>query len=297
MNWIPMLALSAASVLWATTFVVSKSALVSFHPHVLVFGRMLVATVLMLPFYYRWRGLWPLKKGALAYMLLMAFCEPCLYFLLEMAALQYTSASQAGMITAMLPLMVTFGAYLFLREKPTMVMMSGFMMAIAGACWLGLAGQINTSSPNPVLGNFLEFLAMVCATGYILCAKRLTGHFGYSPFMLTAVQALVGFCFYLPLLWLPGVHLADHWSLSFFGVIGYLGAFITLGAYGLYNYGISRVSAGQAAAFVNLIPVFAVLWGWLLLKERFTAPQYAAAALILVGIFLSQSRMGSGQEV
>jgi drug/metabolite transporter (DMT)-like permease len=287
-----MLALSVASMLWATTFVVAKAALTTYHPHVLVFGRMLVATVCMLPFFYRRRGLWPLKKGALGYVLLMSFCEPCLYFLLEMAALQQTTASQAGLITAMLPLMVAVGAFLFLKEKPTPVMLIGFATAIAGACWLSLAAQTEAGSPNPLLGNFLEFLAMGCATVYILCAKHLTGRFGYSPLMLTAVQALVGFCFYLPLLGLPGVSLAAHWNLSFLAVIGYLGAFITIGAYGLYNYGISRVSAGQAAAFVNLIPVFAVFWGWLLLDERFTTVQYVAAILILTGIFLSQSRIG-----
>lgn len=65
---------------------------------------------------------------------------------------------------------------------------------------------------------------------------------------------------------------------------------MTLGAYGLYNFGVSRIPASQATAFVNLIPVFTVFLGWLILGERFTAVQYLASALVFLGIFMSQSR-------
>ena len=73
----------------------------------------------------------------------------------------------------------------------------------------------------------------------------------------------------------------------------YLGAFISFGAYGLYNFGVSRIPVSQASAFVNLIPVFTVLLGWLILGEQFTPTQYLAALLILTGIFLSQDRPAS----
>jgi drug/metabolite transporter (DMT)-like permease len=282
-----MLGLSLASLLWASSFVVLKAAMERYHPYMLIFGRLMVASVCFVPLFYRRRHRRP-KPGALKYILFMSICEPCLYFLFETAALQRTTASQAGMITAMLPLMVAIGAYLFLRERLTSPTLVGFSLAIAGAVWLSLTGEVTQSAPDPVRGNFLEFLAMICATGYILCVKRLTAGYGYSPLMITAVQALAGFIFYLPLIWLPGIDFSAHWEADFLWAILYLGAFITMGAYGLYNYGISRVTAGQAAAFINLIPIFSVLLGWFFLAERFTPPQYLAAAIILLGIYLSQ---------
>jgi drug/metabolite transporter (DMT)-like permease len=286
-RWIAMGGLALAALLWASSFVVLKAAMVRYHPYMLIFGRLMVASVCFVPLFYRRRHLRP-KPGALKYILLMAVCEPCLYFLFETAALQRTTASQAGMITAMLPLMVAVGAYLFLSERLTLPTLVGFSLAIVGAVWLSLTGEVTQSAPNPVWGNFLEFLAMICATGYILCVKRLTAGYGYSPLMITAVQALAGFVFYLPLIWLPSIDFSAHWEVDFLWAILYLGAFITMGAYGLYNYGISRVTAGQAAAFINLIPIFSVLLGWFFLDERFTPPQYLAAAVILLGIYLSQ---------
>jgi len=46
----------------------------------------------------------------------------------------------------------------------------------------------------------------------------------------------------------------------------------------------------QATAFINLIPVFAVILGWLVLGETFTGSQYLAAAIVFWGVYLSQNR-------
>ena len=276
--------------LWATSFVVVKAAMETYHPYMLVFGRMFVATLCFLPVFFRHRKVWAFRPGTLKLLLFMGICEPGLYFLMEVAALARTTASQTGLITAMLPLLVALGALFYLKEKMSLNMVVGFILAIAGACWLSLAGQPSAEAPNPILGNFLEFLAMVCAAGYMLCARRLIADFGYSPVLITAVQAVIGFFFYLPLLLLPEISLRAHWQPGFLWAVAYLGGVITVGAYGFYNYGISRLPAGQSALFINLIPIFSVFFGWLVLGESLTIPQYCAGAMILAGIYMSQRR-------
>jgi drug/metabolite transporter (DMT)-like permease len=164
-------------------------------------------------------------------------------------------------------------------------------MAILGSIWLSLSGQATEQAPNPLLGNALEFGAMVCATGYIVTLKRLTSTL--SPFFLTAVQAIIGFVFYLPLLLLPSTTLPTHFDPGGVVAIVYLGTFVTLGAYGLYNFGVSRIPVSQASAFVNLIPVFTIFLGWAILNEQLTLLQYAAVAVILIGVTLSQERPNS----
>ena len=137
-----------------------------------------------------------------------------------------------------------------------------------------------------MLGNFLEFLAMVCATGYMVTLRYLTVR--YSPFFLTAIQALVGCVFYFPLLFLPGTELPDHFNVQSGFAIIYLGAAITLGAYGLYNYGLKYVSASRSAMYVNLIPVISVILAWLILGEILVRNQVYAAAVIMFGVWLTQ---------
>jgi drug/metabolite transporter (DMT)-like permease len=76
----------------------------------------------------------------------------------------------------------------------------------------------------------------------------------------------------------------------------YLGVFVTLGAYGLYNYGMSKIPAGQASAFVNLIPVISMLLGWAWLGERLNAAQLAGVAVVFGGVLLSQEWRGADKD-
>ena len=69
-----------------------------------------------------------------------------------------------------------------------------------------------------------------------------------------------------------------------------IGLVVTVGAYGLYNYGVSRLPASQASGFTNLIPVFTLIFAALLLGESLSPLQYLAAALVFVGVALSQWR-------
>jgi len=272
--------------IWASSFVALKLAFRAYDPMVVILGRMVVASICFAAFIPRFRPAQPSLRKDFRPLLFMAFCEPCLYFSFEARALELTTASQAGMISAMLPLMVAVGARLVLSETLTARTLTGFGVAILGACWLSVAGEPSAEAPRPILGNVLEFMAMVCATGYIISLKRLTAR--YSPFFLTAVQAFVGALFFFPFLFLPSTVLPERFDPVAAAAVVYLGAAVTLGAYGLYNYGVSRIPVSRTSVFFNLIPVFTVLLGNVVLNEQFSAVQYLAAGLVLSGIYLSQ---------
>lgn len=282
-----MLALSAASILWASAFIAFKLAFRAYDPMFVLFARMLVACLCFLPLAARFRNQL-YRPGDWKPILLMSAFEPCLYFLCETAALKNTEAAQAGMIVALLPLLVAVGAHFVLKEKVSRRTWAGFGLAVTGAALLSVQSSATEGAPHPALGNFLEFLAMCCATGYTILLKKLSAR--YSPLFLTASQALIGCLFFLPLMFLPGQRLPTEFVLLPGLAVIYLGAAITLGAYGLYSYGVSKIPASQATAFVNLIPVATVLLARLVLGETFSPGQYLASALVLAGVLLSQDR-------
>lgn len=192
------------------------------------------------------------------------------------------------MIVAMLPLLVAVGAHFILKEKVSLRTWAGFLVAVAGAAMLSLMSTATENAPNPVLGNFQEFLAMICAMGYTILLKQLSRR--YSPMFLTFTQAVFGCLFFLPLMFLPGQSLPTEFMLIPALSIVYLGAASTMGAYGLYSYGVSKIPASQASAFVNLIPVATIIMARLVLEEVFSPGQYLASALVLGGVILSQDR-------
>ena len=284
---LPTISLIIAMLLWASSFVALKLAFQGYHPMQVIFGRMAIASLCFVVFIPTFRKInW--RRRDLKYFLFMGICEPCLYFLFEAKALQLTSASQAGMITAMLPLLVAILAWSWLKESISRQTLAGFSLAVLGACWLSLASETSVSAPNPLLGNFYEFLAMVCAAGYTVSLKHLTNN--YPPLFLTAFQAFIGTLFFLPFLLLPDVGLTIVWETGPALAVIYLGTFITLGAYGCYNYSVSRIPASRAAGYVNLIPVFGIILGMIILGDTLNLSQWLACGLVFCGVWLSSSK-------
>lgn len=254
---------------------------------IVIFGRMVVGFLFMALFFRPFKNL-KFKKGDIKYLAFMGLCEPCLYFIFEAIAIQNTSASQAGMVTATLPLIVAFAAWFFLKEKLNLKIILGFLIALVGVSLLSFGSHVTENAPNPVFGNLMEGLAMVTAAGYIITMKKLSS--SYSSLFITSFQALIGSVFYFPLLFLPSTVVPLEFNLPSFLAIVYLGVFVTFGAYGSYNYGVSKIPASQATAFINLIPVFTLILGTLILNDILSGIQYIAIILVFLGIIVSQYR-------
>ncbi len=286
-GWLPVICLVTAMVLWASSFIALKIAFRAYSPMIVIWGRMLVGSFCFLFLLPRLRQV-RIRRRDLRFLVLMAVCEPCIYFIFEAKAMELTTASQAGMITAILPLLVAIGATIFLGERIARQTIAGFALAIVGAGLLSVSGEITTEAPNPLLGNFLEFLAMVSAMGYTISLKHLSSN--YSPLFLTAIQSWVGAVFFSFFLLLPSTVLPTTFVPLPAMAVFYLGSCVTIGAYFLYNFGVSKLPASQASAYINLIPVFTVVMGFLFLGETFTRLQVLASLLVFLGIYVSQRR-------
>ena len=277
--------LLTAMMTWASSFIALKSAIGPMGPMSVVFGRMIVASLCFVYFIKSFTKLEFTKKDV-KYILLMTAFEPCLYFIFEAKALQYTTASQAGMITSMMPLMTAIGAGIALKEVIGKRLLTGSAIAVLGAIWLSLSAQSSENALNPLLGNTLEFLAMVCGAWYAIAIRYLSQRF--SALFLTAAQAFVGAIFFLPLALWEYNTLEMHPTMETFGWILYLGVVVTIGGYGMFNLALSRIEASKASVFVNLIPVFTVFLAYLFLGETLNPTEMMASGVILFGVVVSQ---------
>jgi len=286
-----MAAILTAVLLWGSSFSAMRIVLNDLDPMAAVFLRLLIASLCLLPFAGR---LIPLewKKGDWKILGAMVLLQPCLYYLFESNALIYTTSSQAGIISACLPLMVAVAAWFFLSEAIKPKIIAGLMLSITGVVMLTLFQKEGPTAPNPVLGNLLEVGAMVSACGYMVLVKQLSSR--YNTWTLTGIQVAGGTIFFLPgVQYLftaePGI-----WTLKLMLLLLFLGSCASLLAFGLYNYGISKISASRASISINLIPVTAVILGWILLGETLNFKQGIAAGVVIFGVVLSnQSSPGS----
>jgi drug/metabolite transporter (DMT)-like permease len=280
-----VLAVLGAVLLWAGSFPAMKTAVAGLEPMTVMWVRMVVALCALAPFAGRLRLRFERRDfGPLAAICLL---QPCLYFLLESNALRLTTSVQAGLISATVPLLVAFGGWLALGARVSGRALCGLAVSVAGVAGLTLAGGASVDAVNPALGNLLEFGAMVSVAASWIMVKRLSGRYG--PWSLTGLQIAAGALFFLP--GAPAV--LDRWPAIMDGgrwaVLLYLGAGSTLAAFGLYNWGLSRLEAGRASSFINIVPAAAALFGWLILGETLAPLQIASALVVFAGVYLNQA--------
>jgi drug/metabolite transporter (DMT)-like permease len=281
----PLVYLAGTVFFWGTSFVAIKIALGSFSPMMVMWLRMIIASIVFLPF---WRRV-PrpeARPGDWRFLALAVLFIPCLYYLFEGYAVQFTTSSQAGVISAIMPLMVAAGAWLLLGERLGWQSAVGIAVSIVGIAILSSAGVAQESAPMPALGNLLEFGAMLAAAGSTLIVKHLSTR--YDGWFLTGLQAAVGLVFFAPL---ALAHGASGWSSAtpqaWIAVL-YLGTLCSLGAFGLYNSALKLMPASRAALAINLIPAIALIAGWLLLGESLTPLQVGASVLIVGAVVFAE---------
>ncbi len=283
------IALMAAMVLWSTSFVALKMSFETYDPFFIIFGRLVVASLFLLIFIKKILRGNSFERRDLFLLPLLSLFEPCLYFVFESLSLQQTSSSQAAIITAILPLIVAVSAAIILKEGLPLRTVIGFLLATAGAVMLGIFSDSNAQAPDPIKGNLLEFIAVLCATGYTLTLRILSPR--YNPFMITLVQSVIGSLFFLPIVLFRDNGIPKKFLWEPMAAIVYMGILVSVLAYSLYNFGMGRVKAARGAAYINLIPVFSLYWGWLVLNETLNREQVLSCLLIAFGVIMSQFRI------
>ncbi len=286
-SWVAILALGGAVALWGASFVTTKSALESFRPMTVIWLRMVVASVVVLAV-WRWLPKPRRQPGDLRFLAIAILCIPCLYYAFEGYAVLFTTSGQAGMISAILPLMVGGGAWLWWREPLGWRWAAAIAASLGGVALLSWGSVASADAPNAILGNALEVGAMASAAGSMLIVKRLSDR--YSPWLLTALQALGGLVFFAP--WALPDLVANGLSATpaAWGQIVFLGLGASLGAFGLYNFALSQLPAGRASLAINLVPVVALLAGWIVRGETLTLVQLVGAALIGLAVAAIEAR-------
>lgn len=285
----PYAALTASVFLWGGSFAAMRQGIGELGSFGLMSLRSLVALIVLLPFVPRFlrslRQSYLPGDGKLIF--LTVLLQPCLYFLFESNALRFTTASQAGVVSATVPILTALGAWLVLKEPVGKKIVIGMIMAVAGIVIITFGGSSDSGAERPLLGNTMEFIAMICAAGNIVAVRGLSRR--YNTWLLTALQIFAGSIFFL-----PGLFVVVNSGIAFGNLpwipLVYLGIASSIGAFGLYNWGMKHVPAAKASSFINLIPVVAAFGAWLFLGELLTLIQIAGGSVVILGVLLSQEK-------
>jgi drug/metabolite transporter (DMT)-like permease len=167
----------------------------------------------------------------------------------------------------------------------------GFISGLAGIGVISFLSP-NTDVLNRPLGISLVFGGAIAYATYTVILRRFVARIRadnagppLSSLAILSWISLFGWLFLIPLSLLEAPWTYTWGPVSWAGIL-YLAILSTVVGYFFYVEGVSKIGAGRAAIFGNLVPVFGIITSVLLLRENLSPWHGLSFLLILIGVVL-----------
>ena len=253
-----------------------------------VFVRILLAGLILFLFNTAYGRIKRIQRQDLPKFLLLALCEPFIYFLCETYGLKLTgSPTLSAMVVATIPIFSIGAGILFFKEKVSAVNIFGILMSLVGIVMVAMAkGEVGD---KVAWGIIFLVIAVFAEVGHASLTKSLSGN--YSSQVIVMYQFLIGSVYLLPLFIWKGIKDFDasvYLSEEVMYPIICLAILCSSLAFSLWVGTIKSLGVAKSSIFSALIPVVAALIAWILGHEIMNARQWTGIAISSVGVILSQ---------
>jgi drug/metabolite transporter (DMT)-like permease len=283
--FLPYFALIMTVCLWGFSFVATKAVLRFFTPFSVMFLRYGSASMIFILVFLLTR--FPkFTKRDRKRVFLLALMNPILYFIFETFGIKLTTAGEASIIIALVPIVVVVLSRPILGEDITRRQVFGVVLSITGVAVLVFAVPGGGLRWSPSIGGYLLVLGAVFSAALYTIASRDLGK-RTPPIVITGMQTIYGGLFFLPFFLVEAD--ATAWRtlpLSAYGGIIFLILGATLAGFFFYNYSLSKLPAARASLFLNAIPVVSIIGAFFVLGETLAPLQWAGAAIVIAGVYL-----------
>jgi drug/metabolite transporter (DMT)-like permease len=201
-----------------------------------------------------------------------------------------TSATNAGLILGMGPLLTALLSILFFKKRPTMIASLGFILGGAGVSVIVLFGSGQLQSVN--LGDFYIFLAILSQAGSFILINKAAKTM--DPILLTSYTLLIGsFVLFAISLWVEpnGMKTLTTAAPSLWIAFILSGILATGVGQAVYNQTIGQVGAAESSIFLNLSTFFSVVGAAVLLNEAIVLAHFIGLLLIISGVLFGSGAL------
>lgn len=278
-----------ATLIWSGNFIIARGVIKDIPPVTLAFYRWLSATIIILPFAWKYfTAELNILRSNIGFLLLAALTGVSMFNTFVYIAGHFTTAINMALLgTCSSPVMSVIFARIFLKERITRLRIAGMIICIAGVLLLLSRGSFETLlhfsftkgdwwilaaaftfaiyntlvKKKPAKMNSINFLFVIFLTGTVLLV----------PFYLYELKNSGGF----------------EINLSNLSSILYLGLGASVISFLIWNKAIQNLGSGRTALFGNLIPVFSSIEAVILLNEKITSIHWISFILVVTGLVIA----------
>ncbi|HFH2464356.1 TPA: DMT family transporter [Staphylococcus aureus] len=268
-------------ILWGSAFPMIKIALNDFSAESLSAFRLILATIILLPFVIIKKLPTPELRD-IPVIFILGFCGFVIYHTALNFGETLISAGISGILVSTTPIFSSALAYIFLKEHFSKWNWLSSLVAFIGISIISISKDDYTTIN--VLGVFIILLASFSESLYFTFQKKYIEKYGFIAFTLYTIMASSPFM----LIFIPEI-INDIHGATFTSIVSvlYLAIFPTIIPYVLLAYIVKSVGVSDATMSLYLTPIVSLLLSFLLLDELPTTLAIIGGIITLLGVSLS----------
>ena len=278
----------ALGALWGSSFLFTRLSSVDFGAIATAFGRVAVAAAFLLPIVLV-KGLLPELKKHWRQIFFMGIFNSAIPFACFSFALLSITTGLSAILNATVPMFGALIAWVWLKDKPPLSRLVGIVIGFTGIAllaWDKASFKLDPSNPSGTAPGWAVLACLLACLCYGIAASFTKKYMaGINP-MVTAAGSQIGATLglLLPALWLWPAKTPS--STAWLALV-VLGIACTGIAYILYFRLIEKAGPQRTLTVTFLIPVFAVIYGTVFLREVVTPWMLLCAVIIVCGTTLA----------
>ncbi len=282
---LPYVALAAVCIIWGTTYLALRIAVLHFPPFLFTALRQTCAGLLLLAFMLGFAKASLPSRQQIAWQAIGGFFMITLGNGLVAWAEVHIPSGVAAVICSLVPVMVIVMNVLIHREdRPNFPIVAGVVLGLIGIVVIFSEHLEAFSETRYILGIIFTFTAALAWAGASIWIKKRQTE--ANLFINAGLQMFFGGLFLFPLS--VGFDDLSHitWTGEVAAALLYLVVFGSLVGYAAYAYALRKLPMTIVSLYAYINPLVAVVLGWLVLEEALNIKIGFAMALTITGIYI-----------
>lgn len=282
------------SAIWGSSFILMRAAVPEFGPLPTAAMRIAVGACFLLPMVW-WRGLMPELRRYWGRTFLVGILNSAVPFSCFAFALQSITTGLSAILNATVPMFGALVAWLWLKDRPNASRLMGLVLGFTGIAMLAWDKATFKPDASGIAPGWAVIACLVACIFYAIAASYTKRYLTGVPSLVTAAGSLTGASVAMAvptaLLWPAKLPAAPAWL-----ALVAAGVMCTGVAYILFFRIIVNAGPARALSSTFLVPVFAVLYGAVLIGETVTPWMVFCALVIVCGTALATGLLRLGRR-
>jgi len=280
------------SAIWGSAFIAIKISVERIHPISVASLRLIIGAIILY-IYFQFKNLkFNLSPAILVLIFFIGLIGNFIPFTLISWSEIYIQSNTAGLLLSVAPIFALILSHFFTKDdKFSFLKLASILVGLFGVLLIMGFDPLSNFYLNSSKNLIPKIAIIISALGYVVSSILAYNLKNIDSVTLTTAVTISAAIISIPFLIFVEYNFHSKFSFSNILPLIYLGVFPTAIAFLIRFHIISQAGPIFLSYVAYLIPAFAIIWGFIFLKETVNLNTLIGVILVLLGVFISQKNL------